>query len=251
MDGSLSRQRVLIVNADDFGRSPGINAGVVRAHTAGIVTSASLMVRWPSAAGAVRMARSLPHLSLGLHLDLGEWAFRDGQWQPLYEVAPTGDADAIAREVSAQLSRFRELVGRDPTHVDSHQHMHRAEPVRSILAAAARELGVPLRDCHLNIHHCGTFYGQTSKGHPYPAAITVDGLLALLAALPPGITELGCHPGIGDDLDSVYCGERATEVETLCDPRVRSSIAAAHIRLRSFGNLQVGLQPWRSQDSGQ
>ena len=244
-------EKWLIVNADDFGLSHSVNRGIIEAHERGILTSASLMVRWPAAAEAAARARSYPDLSLGLHVDLGEWAYREGAWVQVYDVVPTDDAQAVAAEVARQLQAFRRLVGRDPTHVDSHQHMHRADPVRSILAAAARELDVPLRDCHPNIHHCGTFYGQTSKGHPYPAAITVDGLLALLAALPPGITELGCHPGIGDDLDSVYCGERATEVETLCDPRVRSSIAAAHIRLRSFGNLQVGLQPWRSQDSGQ
>ena len=64
--------RTLIVNADDFGRSAEINAGIVQAHRDGIVTSASLMVRWPAAVGAAAYARERPDLALGLHFDLGE-----------------------------------------------------------------------------------------------------------------------------------------------------------------------------------
>src|SRR6478609_7078242 len=82
------QQRYLIVNADDFGMSTGINRAIARSHECGIVTSASLMVRWPAVAEAVAMSRDLPELSLGLHVDLGEWAFRNGSWISLYEFVP-------------------------------------------------------------------------------------------------------------------------------------------------------------------
>jgi chitin disaccharide deacetylase len=232
----LTGQRVLIVNADDFGRSAGINAGVVRAHTAGIVTSASLMVRWPAAADAVKMARSVPGLSLGLHLDLGEWAFRDGEWQPLYEVAPTDDADAVAQEVRAQLSRFRELVARDPTHVDSHQHVHRDGVVAEVVEALARPLGVPVRDRHSQIAYCGDFYGQTGRGEPLHENITAAALIAILRRLPSGVTELACHPGEPDGADPVYDAERALELDSLCDARVRVALDEEGIELRSFAD---------------
>ena len=65
--------RYLIVNADDFGQSRGINRGITEAHEQGIVTSASLMVRWPAAPEAAAYARSHGSLSLGLHFDFGEW----------------------------------------------------------------------------------------------------------------------------------------------------------------------------------
>ena len=71
------RDTYLIVNADDFGQSPGVNRGVIAAHERGVVTSTSLMVRWPSAAAAAAYAREHPALSVGLHVDLGEWACRD------------------------------------------------------------------------------------------------------------------------------------------------------------------------------
>jgi len=92
-------ERCLIVNADDFGRSPGINDGVLRAHREGIVTSASLMVRWPAAVEAARYAREHPHLSVGLHLDFGEWSFRDGEWVPEYEVVADHDAEALRADL--------------------------------------------------------------------------------------------------------------------------------------------------------
>jgi hypothetical protein len=77
--------RHLIVNADDFGQSVGVNRGIIEAHERGIVTSASLMVRWPSAQEAAAYARSHTSLSLGLHFDFGEWRYRDGNWWKLYE----------------------------------------------------------------------------------------------------------------------------------------------------------------------
>jgi predicted glycoside hydrolase/deacetylase ChbG (UPF0249 family) len=229
--------KYLIVNADDFGQSPGVNRGVIEAHERGIVTSASLMVRWPAAVEAAAYGREHPELSLGLHVDLGEWAYRDGSWVPVYQVVATVDRRAVAEEVERQLAAFRRLVGRDPTHLDSHQHVHREEPVRTILIELAERLGVPLRDVTPAVRYSGDFYGQSENGYPYPEGTSPEALLGLLAALPPGITELGCHPGEGSDLDSMYARERAEEVKALCDPRVRAAIAAGRIELRSFHDV--------------
>ena len=229
--------RVLIVNADDFGRSEGVNRGIARAHEHGIVTSASLMVRFDAAAEAAEYARAHSDLSVGLHVDLGEWAYRDGAWVPVYEVVPPGDAAAVADEVARQLAAFRRLVGQDPTHLDSHQHVHLAEPVRSVLATVADELGVPLRGCNPIVRYCGSFYGQTGKCDLLPDAITVEALVKLLAVLPPGITELGCHPGEGDELRSSYSTERSEEVNALCDARVRMAISDQGIQLYSFHDI--------------
>ena len=239
--------RHLIVNADDFGQSPGVNRGIIEAHQRGIVTSASLMVRWPYAAEAAAYGRAHPDFSLGLHFDFGEWCQRDETWTALYEVVPLDDAVAVSAEASRQLARFRALAGKDPTHLDSHQHDHRSEPVRSVLIEIAGTLGVSLRHCSPEISYCGNFYGQMADGSPHPNAISVDGLIETLAALPPGVTELGCHPGWGNDLDSMYVRERATEVEVLCDDRVRTAIVRAGIELRSFRGTRkswpTSLQP--------
>jgi predicted glycoside hydrolase/deacetylase ChbG (UPF0249 family) len=233
----VTAPRRLIVNADDFGQSPGVNRGVVRAHEDGIVTAATLMVRWAAAEKAAAYARTHPALSLGLHLDLGEWEYAGGEWRARYEVVDTHDGEAVEGEVARQLETFGRLVGRGPTHLDSHQHVHRHEPVRSALRRAGRRLGVPVRHYDAGIHHRGDFYGQDGRGQPYPDAITVDRLVDLLESLPPGVTELGCHPGNPECLDSTYGAERAAEVATLCDPRVRTALGRLGIRLCSFADL--------------
>jgi predicted glycoside hydrolase/deacetylase ChbG (UPF0249 family) len=234
--------RNLIVNADDFGQSPGINRGVIRAHSQGVVTSASLMVRWPAAAEAADYARSNATLSLGLHVDFGEWSFDTDSytWRPRHHVLPTTDRDAVSAELARQLASFRALVGGDPTHLDSHQHAHREEPLRTCMLSVARQLGVPLRGHAPAVAYCGAFYGQSNQGYPYHDAIGVDALQALLCSLPPGVTELGCHPGEVDDLPGMYRAERAIELRTLCDPRVRATLGDLDIRLRSFSDLESG-----------
>src|SRR5262245_1720495 len=197
-------RRYLIVNADDFGLSPGINRGVIEAHERGIVTSASLMVRGPAADQAAAFARGRPTLSIGIHIDLGEWTYHAGSWIMRYQIVPLGDMNAIQAEVSRQLDAFRRLLGADPTHIDSHQHVHLREPVRSILAKLAGDLEVPLRHHGSAIHHCGHFYGQSSQGLPLPDSISTNGLLRVLSTLPQGTTELACHPAATIDFESMY-----------------------------------------------
>ena len=149
---TTGRERYLIVNADDFGQSRGVNAGVAAAFERGILTSASLMVRWPAAAGAAAYGRAHPGLSVGLHVDLCEWVHRADQWYPLYEVVGLDDRDAVEREISRQLARFQELVGAEPTHIDSHQHVHESEPTKTVLQGVAAHLGVPLRNSDETVH---------------------------------------------------------------------------------------------------
>ncbi len=229
-----AEKRYLIVNADDFGLSQATNQGIIQAHETGIVTSASLMTRYPAAPAAAAYARAHPELSLGLHFDIGEWAYRDGEWVQLYQVVPPDDAAAVETELQHQLECFREWVGGNPSHLDSHQHVHRSEPARSILLRMAQALGVPLRQCSGRVCYDGRFYGQDSHCAPWPSGIRVEGLVDILSSLPPGIVELGCHPGLDVELDSAYRHERLIELATLCDPRARSALQANGIELISF-----------------
>jgi chitin disaccharide deacetylase len=231
--------RQLIVNADDFGLCRGVNRGVIEAAERGIVTSASLMVRQPAAAAAAAAyAGQNRNITIGLHLDLGEWIYQNGDWVWLDEVVPINDADAVRAEVNRQLAAFRELMGRDPSHLDSHQHVHHKEPLRSIALEMARALSVPLRGCDPRIRYFGGFYGQTAFGQASPEGISVGGLKTILEMLPEGATELGCHPGYTEGLSSVYFHEREIEVRTLCDPEIRAVLRALHIELRTFDNVK-------------
>lgn len=231
----MAAERFLIVNADDLGLSDAVDAGVAAAHDRGIVTSASLMVRRPTAAAAARLAGDLPALGIGLHIDVGGWDRQSGRWTVAGEGRPAGDGAAIEAECLAQLDAFRELLGRAPTHLDSHHHTHMSEPVASAAEALAVELGVPLRG--RRIRYEGGFYGRSDEGRAHPEGIAVERLVQLIRALEPGWTELGCHPGIGVGSESSYAAERGTELRSLCDARVREAIEAEGVRLRSFADL--------------
>lgn len=227
----------LIVNADDFGQSPGINMGIIKAHEQGIVTSASLMVRYPVSKEAAAYAKKNTALGIGLHVDLGEWIYNDGNWDTLYEVVPMDDVHAVEQEINKQLECFYELVGRQPDHLDSHQHVHLKENIRPIFSALASRLGIILRRCGTQVNYCGDFYGQLSDGAAYHTAISVEGLKKTLSGLPDGITELACHPGLQNDINTMYRIEREIEAATLCDISIKEAIALFDIELVSFEGI--------------
>ena len=232
----MTDTKQLIVNADDFGLSDGVNRGILEAHGFGIVTSASLMVHASAAEGAAEIASAHPSLSVGLHLDLGEWRYSGGRWNAVYERAPLDDAKLLDAEVSEQFEKFARLVGTGPTHVDSHQHAHRNEPLRSIVTARAAEFGIPVRHFTPGIQYCGDFYGQNEEGEAFTERITAEFLARLLAGLPHGTTELCCHPAEVVDFESTYSSERLMELSALCDPMVRQALEKADVKLRSFAS---------------
>lgn len=223
-------ERVLIVNADDFGASEGINHGIIEAHARGIVTSTSLMVTAAAAADAVGLAREHPALGIGLHWDLDS---KDAG--PMVDV---GDGAAVRVELARQLRAFHELVGRPPTHVDSHHHIHREPEVNPIARELVAPLGGPLRDDG-RVTFVGGFYGQWEYGVTDLHHISAEFLSWILRnEVGEGWTELGCHPGyVRGDFTSIYLAEREAELATLTDPRVREEIDALGIRLASYAEL--------------
>lgn len=207
----MTEPRFLIVNADDLGLSEAMNEGIFEAHERGVVTSASLMVGRPAAAAAVEALAEHPDLAIGLHLE--------------------------PEDCRAQLERFRELVGRDPTHLDSHKHVHEAEPVKAAAEAMAAELGIPLRN--RRIRYEGSFYGRGPNREPRPEAISPERLIELIETLLPGWTEIGCHPAAGPVPISSYDAERQVELRALCDPRVKILLNVSDVRLCSFAQANA------------
>jgi predicted glycoside hydrolase/deacetylase ChbG (UPF0249 family) len=212
--------RRLIVNADDFGLAAGVNEGIIEAHVTGILTSASLMVDRPAAADAARLAREHPALSVGLHY------VEDGP-----ELDEPGHA---ARTFAAQLTRFRELTGADPTHVDSHHHVHMSR--MSTFAPLIAPLGVPLRGDE-RVPYLGAFYAQPRPGIVELERVRRPFLLELLSGdnVKAEFTELGCHPArVTDDLHSSYNTEREVELATLTERDLRARVEDLGLTLASF-----------------
>lgn len=215
-----------MVNADDFGLSRSVNEGILEAHADGIVTSTSLMVFKPGAADAARAAAEYQRLSVGLHF------VDDG----------TADLDRPAEAAGSfrgQLERFRELVGRDPTHVDSHHHVHSLSATRrATFAQLVEPLGVPLRGQGAAAY-VGAFWGQWEPGVTKLRHVRRPFLLQLIQTkVLDGVTEIGCHPARIGDFSSSYLEERAVELETLTEPGLRAEIEALGVELIGFDALK-------------
>ncbi len=152
--------RLLVVNADDFGLTDGVNAGIIGAFQRGIVRSASLMVTTPGFEDAVALAQMNPGLDLGLHLALTNvrpalapervpsLVGRDGKfpslkvWQrrvALRQLRP----EEVRVELLAQVARARR-TGLRFTHIDGHHHVHLFGPVPAIIGEIARTHKIPI-----------------------------------------------------------------------------------------------------------
>jgi len=219
--------KYLIVNADDFGASSGINRGILEAHRRGIVTSASLMVNMPAAGEAALLSREAPELSVGMHVNFTN--------EDEISVVDLSDSEACREELYRQFGRFEEVMGRLPTHLDSHQNVHRRRHLLPHFLEAASQYGLPMRE-HSPVRYFEKFYGQWDEGDTHLEWISPENLLRLLeGALNDGYTEVGCHPGYFDpNFQSVYHIERETEVRTLCDPGVRQRLIEWQVKLVSF-----------------
>lgn len=149
----------LILNADDFGYTRGINAAILRAHREGVLTSATLMANGPAFDDAVETARTCPNLGVGCHLvlvggnsvakpqEIPTLAKQDGRLPEslaLFVARVTSGAiktDDIATELRAQVAKIRR-AGIDPTHMDSHKHTYAHPKIFGVVARMAQELGI-------------------------------------------------------------------------------------------------------------
>ncbi len=154
-----TNRRRLIVNADDFGRSPSVNHAVIRAHREGILTTASLMVNEPACSDAVVLAKDNPGLGVGLHLTLlcGHSALPQASIPGLvnsrneFTNHPAGAGlryffdsrlrQQLRDELRAQFCKFR-ATGLALDHVNGHLHLHLHPVIFGILMADADDLGV-------------------------------------------------------------------------------------------------------------
>ncbi|MGD1996889.1 MAG: carbohydrate deacetylase [Anaerolineae bacterium] len=158
---AVEETRLLIVNADDFGRTPGVTEGVLQAHERGIVTSTTAMVNLSGAERAVQGAgERAPELGMGVHLNItagrpilppGEipsLVGSDGGFYPIRRlVARLGELalGQVGAELMAQVERFRSW-GREPTHLDSHHHvLYLSSALFRVLVGVADRYHLPIR----------------------------------------------------------------------------------------------------------
>ncbi|HMI74369.1 MAG TPA: hopanoid biosynthesis-associated protein HpnK [Steroidobacteraceae bacterium] len=270
----------LIVTADDFGLHESVNEAVEQASRAGILNAASLMVTAHATKDAIRRARMLPNLGVGLHVVLADgWSTLDAHLIP--EIAdPTGRMHSdmfrkgvrfffksgarrqLEAEIRAQFAAFAR-TGLTLDHVNVHKHFHIHPTILNILLEVGRDYGMPaMRVPHepfwfaarsagvlpglaqaslspwialmkhrlrrARIFHNDRIFGMAGSG-----AMDEAGLLAILARLPPGVSEIYLHPATesGSAIAASMSQYRhAEELDALSSLRVRAALNAVAVR---------------------
>jgi len=248
--------RRLIVNADDYGLTAGVSRGILEAHRHGIVTSTTLLVNRPLDAALIEELEA-SGLGVGLHMNLtlgppvapgkrvGSLVDAEGRFiRDAREAARRARPEEARIELGMQIDEFRKIMGRFPTHLDSHHHVGRHEPILELVLDFARAIRVPVRTQDAEVRALARKQSLKTPDHfmgeSGPDAYwSPERVLAHLRALPDGVTEFMTHPGYYDEdlAYSRYGRQRETEVAGLTDPEARALIAREGIRLIHFGDL--------------
>ena len=126
------------------------------------------------------------------------------------------------------------MTGRDPTHVDSHHHVHARGARIATFAKLVEPLGVPLRLAG-QVRYIGGFYAHTRADVSNIRFVSPEYLLHVVANEAfEGFNELGCHPALQGDFDSSYRYEREVELATLTEPGLREELDQLGVQLASF-----------------
>ena len=280
--------KFLIVTADDFGLHRAVNEGIEKASLAGVLSAASLMVNEPATADAVRRARDLPHLRVGLHLVLadghavlsrrlipdlvdrdgrfGSRMFRDGV---RFFLLP-----ALRRQLEAEIrAQFEAFAGTGLLldHVNAHKHFHLHPTLLQMIVRIGRDYGAPavrvpqeplwfrqrggaaiadsagalalspwLSLMKRRLRAAGIAHNDQLFGISCSGSLDESTLLAILARLPPGVTEIYSHPAVemsGPVAASMGAYRHADELAALLSARVRDAIATAQVACGGYRDL--------------
>ena len=272
----MTRMRRLIVNADDFGFTRGVNAGIVEACQQGILRSTTLMANGPAFEDGVERALAAPALDVGCHLVLIGGRAVAPPHEPLaksmkellWRLARGLSTAAIEQEFAAQIEKVL-AAGLRPTHLDTHKHTHLAPAVLEAVLRVGRQYGIPwirrpfdlplraaqgpaplsrrlvdraLRPLGRRFDRLLAENGCRATDHfagfQFTGAYQTSHLVELVAALPEGLTEFMCHPGVCDDelraSGTRLTESRETELRALQSTEIRRALKQAGVELASF-----------------
>jgi len=250
----------LIVNADDFGLSKGVNLGIIEAFKNGIVTSTTLMMNMPEIQHAISLLNKNPKLGMGIHLVatagkpicsfVPSLIKESGEFHSMQELAKYATVEDIKKEFTCQIEKFLSL-GIMPTHIDSHHHIHMEEQIIDIVFDLAKKYDLPIRSGDKNIlKHKNISKRQYNKGLRttkyfsdgfYGQGLTSNKLIEILCnAEQYDTVEIMSHPAYVDQTllnVSSYALPRCKELEILTDSKVLSYVKQHNVELINFVDI--------------
>ncbi len=241
----------LIVNADDFGLTKGVNKAIVKAYQHGIVKSTTIMTNMPYAAEAVEVSRECPELGFGVHitLDAGKAV------RPVEDVSSLVDEEGnlkgnfldfyndvdpieVRREIKAQIEKVLSF-GIEITHLDSHHHVQEHPVVISAFLDLAEEYKLPVRSVFLRdvVSKLALKTPDKFRSDFYGKGVSQNNLEDIIINLEDGVTEIMTHPAVLDDRlfnVSSYNQRREEELGLLTGKRIIQLIKDKNINLTNY-----------------
>ncbi|MED3648218.1 chitin disaccharide deacetylase [Halalkalibacterium halodurans] len=223
----------LIVNADDFGLSRGVNYGIVDAHELGIVTSTTMLTNMPATNHAFQLMEKYPKLKVGVHLTLScgapittdcptlinpQGEFRLTSQYPLLKEHGLSEEEVEA-EWEAQIQQFYKR-GMTPSHLDSHHHIHTWEPIIPVIKRLAQKYDLPVRTGFRNPPNGVRLWSDVIDAGFYGEGVKEKYFIELYEKFKAydGTIEIMCHPAYIDEVlrqHSSYVEGRLKEFEIL------------------------------------
>jgi chitin disaccharide deacetylase len=246
---------LLIVNADDFGYTRGVNLGIIDAHQKGILTSTTIMANMDAFEHAVELAFAHPRLGIGVHLTLtsgrpllaGGTSLVDADGNfcnlALYKQGKRAYPKDLYVEWKAQIDKVID-AGIKPSHLDSHHHVHRLQGHQEVICQLATEYRLPVRNnfalpasmpsTQLYIETIDAIAQQDEDAKTLFRAALIESLRQ------HNSVELGCHPGYIDSAlheKSSYTLIRAFVTRELQNPIYPTLFKQHDITLASYHNI--------------
>ncbi|MCR6095094.1 chitin disaccharide deacetylase [Salipaludibacillus agaradhaerens] len=231
----------IIVNADDFGLSKGVNDGIFYGMMNGAIDSTTMMMNMPGTDDAMERYKKHPELKVGIHLTLtggsplldnvpsltnGKGQFwRSSRYK---EEDPTGeklDLLDVEREWEAQINHFLK-IGMKPSHLDSHHHIHAWTPLFPVIKKLANKYQLPVRNCYNESITTFPLYTDIFDDGFYGDGVSEEYFQQLITKYKGthNVIEVMSHPGfIDEDLRSMstYVEERRVELSILMSNEIR------------------------------
>ncbi|WP_297635715.1 chitin disaccharide deacetylase [uncultured Clostridium sp.] len=241
----------VIFNADDFGLTEGVNLGILKAFKDGVVKSTTLMVNMPFAEQAVKIANENPELGVGVHLTVtagpqlikikNSLVDENGDFHNkdlLYDYQVKLNEEELYCEWKTQINKFIELMGKKPTHIDSHHHIHLIPKYLKVALKLAEEYGIPMREQkwdNKNFEYIKLKQDFIYDGCKLEYFINHEDEL-----LKEDVIEVMCHPAFIDQnlLDkSSYNLARCGELSILTSIELKEWISKNKIKLINYGEI--------------
>ena len=256
----------LIVNADDFGYSKGVNLGIIETHTNGILTSTTMLANMYGFENGIDLMKEYPKLGIGVHLTLtcgkpilenvNSLIDKHGNFKKLKVLKEENNMNLnqIYEEWEAQIQKLLNN-GVKLTHIDSHHYVHSFDSCVKIVETLAKKYSLPVRNCfdidkkvkETKIFITETFWNLFNilsiKNMDFDYNIVKDNIYEIIEGNAKkyskySIIEASCHPAYVDE--ELYFGSsfnlaRMREIKILCDPELDRILKKYNFEYVNYG----------------